>query len=458
MKIVVCVRFGIDGEIGPFDASAYETALQIEGAEITLLSMGAPSVGERLLQLTRLGAARAILLSDKAFAAADTLATAKTLAAAVKRLSPDLVICGRQTLVGDTAQTGPMLAYFAGLSLITNVMSIDMLSDREMTATTRMEERVCASFPALITVERINTLRLPRMRSKIGEIEVLGIDALSLTASECGLLGSPTRVVQTFENQSGKRKCKRIGYGELDTAIQDGLRRYLAKTQIKTASEERLARVCTVGEAPVEFSKTVSDDVTILPFTDADELCRRITACSPTAVLWGSDDASKRMAAIVAAKLNLGLCADCTRLEAENGELMMYRPALSGSTIAKIRSTTRPAMATVRTASGGKRDVVIGAGFGVRNDLERVYALAERLDAEVVTSRKMVDNGILPYPLQLGLTGKTLHPPVYIAIGISGAIHHVAGMQNAGTVIAINPDPDAPIFEYADYGIVDCFR
>lgn len=457
MKIVVCVRLGLDGELGPFDASAYETALQAEGAEVTLLSMGAPSAKDRLLQLTRLGASRAILLSDKAFAAADTLATAKTLAAALKRLSPDLVICGRQTLVGDTAQTGPMLAHFAGLSLITNVMKVGSLTDREITATTRTEEDLQASLPALITVERFNTLRLPRMRSKTGAVEVWGIDELAISPEDCGLCGSPTRVIQTFENQSGRRNCQKIGRSQLNQAIEEGLKRYRERTHDAPVSKERIDRLCTVGEAPMEFAKMVSDDITVLRFTDADTLCKEILSCNPTAVLWGSDDASKRMAATVAARLGLGLCADCTRLEAENGELMMYRPALSGSTVAKIRSNTRPAMATVRTASSDVRDIVIGAGFGVRNDLERVRALANELDAEIVTSRKMVDNGILPYPLQLGLTGKSLHPPVYIAIGISGAIHHVAGMQNAGTVIAINPDPDAPIFDYADYGIVDAF-
>ena len=122
MKIVVCIRQGRNGEINPFDACSYEAALSIPNAEITLLSMGPASVEEFLLGLTRLGAKNAILLCDKAFAGADTLATAYTLSLAVKRLAPDLVICGRQTIDGDTAQTGPSLAMAAGLSLITNVM------------------------------------------------------------------------------------------------------------------------------------------------------------------------------------------------------------------------------------------------------------------------------------------------------------------------------------------------
>ena len=96
-----------------FDASAYEAALRIGNAEVILLSMGPRSDGDFLLRLTRLGAKRGILLSDKIFAGADTLATAYTLSLAINKIDPELVFCGRQTLVGDTGQTGPMLSVFS---------------------------------------------------------------------------------------------------------------------------------------------------------------------------------------------------------------------------------------------------------------------------------------------------------------------------------------------------------
>ena len=79
---------------------------------------------------------------------------------------------------------------------------------------------------------------------------------------------------------------------------------------------------------------------------------------------------------------------------------------------------------------------------------------SEKFGAELVTTRKMVDNDILPYSMQVGLTGKTVSPPLYITIGVSGAVHHIVGMQRSGTIIAINSDKNAPIFDYADYGIV----
>ena len=77
------------------------------------------------------------------------------------------------------------------------------------------------------------------------------------------------------------------------------------------------------------------------------------------------------------------------------------------------------------------------------------------MNGEIAATRKAVDNDCLPYELQVGLTGKTIAPDVYVAIGISGAVHHIVGMKQSGTVIAINPDKNAPIFDYADYGIVD---
>ena len=136
---------------------------------------------------------------------------------------------------------------------------------------------------------------------------------------------------------------------------------------------------------------------------------------------------------------------------------MMYRPALSGSIIAKIKSRTRPAMATVRTDSGNSRDIIIAVGYGVASEIEQVKQFAREHDAELCATRRIVSDGILSYDAQVGLTGKTVSPPVYLAIGVSGAVQHLVGMQRAGTVIAVNPDPNAPIFEYADYGIIDNF-
>lgn len=451
MKILVCIRQGLDGEINPFDACAYEAALQIKGAEVTIMSMGPQNAKDFLLRLTRLGAKKAILLSDKAFAGADTIATAYTLSLAVKKLSPDLIFCGRQTLVGDTAQTGPMLSVYAETSLITNVMSIDEIGE-SITCTTRDMGIQTAKLPALITVERINTLRLPSIMSKLGEVEVWSAEDIGADIEKCGLKGSPTRVLKTYENYSGKRKCKLITAEELDGVINEALKKNREKVSV-AKSDIKLNRVFIVGDEPYSFAETVSDDITVLEKTDAETIAETIKAQKPNAVLWASDAWSKETAAKVAAMLDLGLCADCTTLETDGEQLIMYRPALSGSIIAKIVSLTKPAMATVRTAKSGG-DIVVAAGWGAKDSLDTVKAFAQRIGADIATTRKAVDNNILPYSMQVGLTGKTVSPPVYIAVGVSGAVHHIVGMQQAGTVIAVNPDKDAPIFDYADYGII----
>ena len=452
MEILVCIRQGLDGEINPFDACAYEAALQVKGAQVTIISMGPSSAKDFLLRLTRLGCKRAILLSDKVFAGADTLATAYTLSKAVEKLKPDLIFCGRQTLVGDTAQTGPMLSVYAKTSLITNVMSIDEIGEN-VTCTTREDGVQTVSLPALLTIERINTLRLPSILSKLGEVEVWTAEDIDANEEKCGLVGSPTRVLKTFENQSGKRKCKFINPDKLSEAIDLGLKKNKEKIVVSNESEKRLSKVCIVGEAPRSFAETISDDITVLPLSSSQELAEKIKELQPNAVLWGSDSLSKKLSAEVSAMLNLGLCADCTALETDGNELVMYRPALSGSIIAKIKSLTLPAMATVRTTQSSD-DVILCAGYGVKEHIDKVKDLASKLNAQLVTTRKMVDNNILSYNLQVGLTGKTVSPPVYIAAGVSGAVHHIVGMQQSGTIIAINPDKDAPIFDYADFGII----
>ncbi|MBO4432725.1 MAG: FAD-binding protein [Clostridia bacterium] len=456
MKILVCVRIGPDGEINPFDACAYELALSVNNAEVSLLSMGPISVKSELSELTRLGAKVAYLLFDNAFAGADTLATSYTLSLAVKKLNPDLIICGRQTLIGDTAQTPVMLAEKVGYSLITGVMGVNEISENRISCKTREDGDVSVQFPALITVERINTLRLPSIRSKTGDVITWTAADIAANPDRCGLAGSPTRVIQTTENTSGRRKCKYISADELEAVIKSALKN--SKNNLAPiCSKSKLNKVLSVTNAPIEYAKTVSDNIIVIDENSVDSVINAINLHKPSAVLFGSDAISKRVSARVAAKLDLGLCADCTALETDGKTLYMIRPALSGSVMAKIKSEKMPAMATVRTIQDKSR-VVVSAGYGVKDCIDVVKKFADSLGGVLCASRKAVDNNLLPYELQVGLTGKKVSPALYIAIGISGAVHHIVGMDKSGTVIAINPDKDAPIFDYADYGIVDKFE
>ncbi len=453
MKIVVCVRQSAAGELNPFDACAYEAALSIPLADVTLLSMGPPSVEGFLKSLTRLGAKQAILLTDRAFAGADTLATAYTLSLAIAKLQPDMVFCGRQTVDGDTGQVGPALSVLTGYSLIPNVMSIRAESDR-VVCTDRAGETVERSYPTLLTVERINTLRLPSLRSRESDVMVWDATAIQADLNRCGLSGSPTRVVKTFENEQDRRHCTFIKPSELQAVIQQGLQKGKERVAPVEVCESRLPRVWIVGEAPREMANTISDDITVIEPDTPERMAEQIRNGNPEAVLWGSDRLSKALAPQVATLLQTGLCADCTALETDGENLFMYRPAFSGSIIAKIRCTTRPQMATVRTLQTDVAPIVVGLGMGAKGCVDRAKSFAETLQAELAASRLMVDHDYLPYELQVGLTGKTVNPDVYLALGISGAVHHIAGMRQSGTVIAVNNDPKAPIFKFADYGIV----
>ncbi len=452
MKIVVCVKQVASGELNPFDACALECALNIPDADITLLSMGRRAVKGMLEQLTRLGNVNGVLLSDLAFAGADTLATGYALSLACKKLNPDLIICGRQTVDGDTAQTGSVLATMMGNPVITNVMSIDRLDDMQIACKTRLGDEI-ADLPALITVERINDLRRPSIRSKTKNVVVWTADDLGADKEKCGLKGSPTKVVKSFENESGKRKCKFIAPAELECAVKYGLSKEPDAIKIETSCE-KLKNVWIVTEAPRAMAETVSDDIKVIQKDTAENIAKLISEGKPDVVLWPSDIWSRRTAPQVSALLNTGLCADCTALETDGKELFMYRPAFSGNVIAKIRCVTKPQMATVRTTLNDVSEIMLAAGKGVRDCYDKIVALAEKYNAELAASRGLVDVGFAPYEQQVGLTGKTVSPKVYIAAGISGAVHHIVGMQQAGTVIAINPDKDAPIFEYADFGIV----
>jgi electron transfer flavoprotein alpha subunit len=221
----------------------------------------------------------------------------------------------------------------------------------------------------------------------------------------------------------------------------------------------------------------------------------------PEIVLAGATAIGRSFIPGVATALNAGLTADCTKLEIreEDGALLQTRPAFGGNIMATIVSeSTRPQMATVRPkvmkqlefngsregkiieitptklqlksrvqvlesiiAEGGhvniqEADILVSGGRGLESakGFELIRELAETMGAKVSASRAVVDAGWIPYPHQVGQTGKTVAPKLYIACGISGAIQHVAGMQSAETIVAINRDENASIFNVADYGIV----
>jgi electron transfer flavoprotein alpha subunit/NAD-dependent dihydropyrimidine dehydrogenase PreA subunit len=221
----------------------------------------------------------------------------------------------------------------------------------------------------------------------------------------------------------------------------------------------------------------------------------------PCIFLMGASTIGRDLAPRISMRLNLGLTADCTELavDPEDGSLLQTRPAFGGNVMATIKTPySRPQMATVRPGvmeakrkdGAGQSRVVEkkikllakdkltevlevarekkggvnisdapvivagGRGVGSKEDMECIYALAEALGGEVAGTRMIIEEGWLPSERQVGQTGQTVRPELYIACGISGAIQHRAGMLGSRYVIAINTDERAPIFEVADWGIV----
>lgn len=450
MKIIVCAKI-IKGEINPFDASALECALRLS-SDVTVVSMAPPSAMGELTRLTRLGA-KVIAITDNAFAGSDTLATSYVLSSVIKKLPYDLIFCGRQTIDGDTAQVGPCLATMLNITPITNVMEICSVTD-EIKCNTRMGEEN-RPLPALLTVERICELRFPGLFSKPGEVEVWDNSKVGADLSKCGLSGSPTKVLQTFENARGKRKCRFIEKSELDGLIKELTAKDKA-TKIIPASEKKLKSVWAIGHEVENEAKAISEEVIFIDEKDPIKIAEMAKEQKPEVILWNADLWGRKNAPIVSALLNTGLCADCTALETDGEKLYMYRPAAGGNIIAKIECRTFPQMATVRTVSD-YTDIIVSGGKGVADRIDKLKAFADKYNADLCASRGLVDMGKMPYNTQVGLTGKTVSPKIYIAVGISGAVHHTCAIENADTVIAINPDKDARIFEYADYGIIDKF-
>lgn len=204
------IREGVEAIINPFDSYAVEEGLRIKdrlGGKVTVLSMGIPSVAELLKETIALGADEAILLSDRAFAGSDTLATSYALSMGIKKIGDaDLILCGKQATDGDTAQVGPSLAEKLGWPHTTYVRKIEEIRDGYIKCQRMTEdgyEVVEMPLPAVITVvKEINEPRLPSikgmMRAKKAVINVWTADDINADKDLCGLKGSPTQVVKTF--------------------------------------------------------------------------------------------------------------------------------------------------------------------------------------------------------------------------------------------------------------------
>lgn len=590
MKIVVCIkqvprveelrfdsekktliREGVHNEINPFDRRALTLAATLTtkySGETVVMTMGPPQAKEALLEAMAMGADRSLHLLDRAFAGSDTLATARALAAAIRREMPiDLVLCGKYSVDAETGHIGPEVAALLDLPHVSGAIRVELGTAPDLVVveaeTDYGIQRIETRLPLLITTaERLIKPYSPKpdevenAKSKpyrVVQAQELGQDSLF------GFKGSPTSVSEIYSIQT-KRKCEIIK-GETLTEKAEKLVEILTTHGLFTGwKDEKAASIVPeesrkiTGNKPfwvvteivqgqirpltyellgkaLELSTKLDSKLCALVFSGgtedqvhgliahgadkvyvlknkqlvqysndayADALAQTIAKYKPFAVIGGSTSFGRDVMPRVAARLGLGMTSDCIGLELDAQQrLVQLKPAFGGNIVAPITSKTLPQMATIRpgmltpteanpsrkgeivevTLPGinpvsrvvkeefrSDRDalrldnaeviVAFGAGVGGPQNLTTINRLASILDSPIATTRKVVDLGWLPSQLQVGLTGKSVAPRLYIAVAIRGAFNHMVGVGRAKTVVAINNDPNAPIFKNCDYGLI----
>lgn len=591
MKIAVCVKYvpvvarlkfdyenktiireGVPSEINPFDLLGLVRAVQMKsspGDQVVVVSMGPPQAKEGLVQCLALGADRAVLLTDRALAGSDTLATARALALALEKENPDLIICGRNSADAETGQVGPELAELMGLPHISQVRKLDYQPESNSIIAERSTDEghqvIQCSLPAVLCVtEGIAPELFPNREEMAAAqekpIEELSCADLSPDVSIFGASGSPTwveairlvepnrlaEVIADADPQTAARqvadqvrqRLQALAADQGGTATVDNTIRYpyvrgqsiwvVAET---AGSELRQVTLEMLGKARELTASTSSEVVAVLIGSSDQNLINILTAhgadlvltldnsilgpicgrgvaqalsdaidiARPYAVFFAATADGRDLASRIAARLKLGLTGDAIDLEINaQGQLVQLKPALGGNVIAPILSKTLPNLVTLRPGlltpivadnsvealveaipvpdfSGSditllsthqvddlgaialtQAQVVLGVGMGIGGpeSLLELQSLAQSIGATLATTRNVVHAGWLPHQVQVGISGRTIAPRVYIAVGIRGAFNHTVGIQKAGVILTINQNQRAPIFKAADYGIV----
>ena len=555
--------------ISAFDLRAVSLAMDLKakhGAQTTVVTLGPPQAREALEQALAMGMDRAVHITDRAFAGSDTLATARALAATLRRDKFDLILLGKYSLDAETGQVGPEVAELLGVAQITGVRKLDV-EGRTLKAERESDEgyeEVEASMPALLTcAERVAApIKLKggaAAEAKSKNIETVSLKDLREDPGAYGLEGSPTWVSEIRAVETPATQCKFIDASDPERAAADVIaeldkigaleRRSATRRPVSSTirKSQRKRDVWVVVEGNLEGFVTRG---TLELLSRADELASHLGGavvaagfCAPTRkhagllARYGADQVlvveapalqsyspeagAEAMAAIIkerepwglfvaasergrdwgprlAARLGLGLTGDAIGLEIDaQNRLVALKPAFGGNILAPILSKTFPQMATIRSGvlelaepnearvaeietvrlevskplsrlvkehslidttiepmEGAEIIVGVGTGVGGPEGVAAAKDLARVLRAGMCATRRVTDAGWLPRQLQVGLTGKAIDPRLYFAVGVRGAINHTCGLKRAQTVVAINNDPEASIFERANLGLV----
>jgi electron transfer flavoprotein alpha subunit len=573
-------RAGTDHEMNPYCRRAVSKGVEmakVSGGTCTVFTLGPPAAEEVLREAVAWGADKGVHLCDPAFAGSDTLATARALAAALRREGPfDLVLVGRNSIDGDTGQVGPELAELAGLPFACGVRRLGLAGEilrLELEHDDGWEEMEVA-LPALLSVaERLcDPCKVdPAGRQAVPAERLRRLTAADLGEGPWGDAASPTRVgaVRLMPHT----RVGQVLSGDLDAQVNEAVRLLLERGALRSGPQpsdgpakvgEGVVRSCSPEPAALGLEVQVdgrwsrlppavavvledgrpqvtaellgaasrlaaevggevfalwpptgdgadvpnTPDLEALGALGADEVIELdgepvgedvaagLVAWAgrrpPWAVLAPSTAFGREVAGRAAAALGAGLVGDAVAVDVVEGTLVAVKPAFSGALVADITCTSPVQMVTFRpgvlavpvprrhvarlsraalTPRGRVRilsrrrdddvevlaraEVVIGVGTGVPPDeYSSLSTLAAILGAELAATRKVTDKGWAPRARQVGITGRSIAPRLYVALGLSGKFNHMVGVRAAGTVLAINVDPEAPVFAHADVGIV----
>lgn len=548
------VREGLELEMNPYCRRAVTTGVRLAGdtGSCTVVTLGPPSAEDCLREAIAWGATDGLLVTDPALAGSDTLATARALAAALRRLGPlDLVLCGRNSVDADTGQVPAELAELLDLPLLAAVRELEVDGGlvRVRCETDDGSASRETALPAVITcAERLcEPCKVPpEGRAAVDPARIRRLDAATLGAGPWGDAGSPTRVGRIRHLAVERQRVRLEGpveeqvraalallderraltpgtgwIGQGTVAPRAGGRpgpavAVLADPERPRTTRELLgaaarlagelgAEVVALGvdAIPSEAPAWGADAVATIRGAEVEEDVAAAVAdwCarrSPWALLvpatvWGREVGSR-----IAARLGAGLVGDAVGLDVEGARLVAWKPAFGGSLVAAITATSELQLATVRPGSLplllprrnprsrvepeiaavargrvrvtarshdddpdalARAEVVVAVGTGVPPEAYgELQSLLDALGAELAASRKVTDKGWLPRSRQVGITGHSVSPRLYVALGIAGKFNHAAGIRGAGTVLAVNIDPAAPIFDAADIGITAAWR
>ena len=566
------IREGVPSEVNSFDMLGIVRAVELKSGgadEVVAVSMGPPQARDGLLQCLAMGADKGVLISDRALAGSDTLATARALALTLAREGPDLVICGRNSSDSETGQVGPEVAELMDLPHISQVSKLDYRPDSNTILVRRDTDEgyqvLECQLPALVCVtEGVAEEQFPT-RDGMAEAQTKSLDEVScadLTTdlSQFGVEGSPTwvddiRLVEPsrlgviVEEENPEIAAKQVAdqlaarLAELDAGsgdapasgpfprFPDNREKSIWVVAEMTRGGLRRVTLEMLGKARELTTVTSSEVVAVLIGSQDDRLvnelmcggadrvvvidnagkglvwgravvralCSALQTASPYAVLFAATADGRDLAARVAAALSLGLTGDAIDLEIDDqGRLVQLKPALGGNVVAPILSKTLPNLVTLRagllepvdpetgieplvehvkvSAFQGaeaqlleeqiqedlgsieltQAQVVMGVGMGIGgpDSLTEIRELAASIGATLATTRDVVHAGWLPHQIQVGISGRTIGPKVYIAVGIRGAFNHTVGIQKAGIIVAVNQMRRHTIFRAADFGIV----